>query len=39
MSSPQDKYRQAVPVVRCLPQVNTVDEIPGLTSSLVTATR
>jgi hypothetical protein len=33
-----DEYRQLVPVVRCLPQTSTVDETPGLSSSLVTAT-
>ena len=33
-----DEYRQLVPVVRCLPQASTVDETPGLSSSLVTAT-
>ena len=33
-----DEYRQAVPVVRCLPQASTLDEIHALTSSLVTAT-
>jgi hypothetical protein len=33
-----DDYRQAVPVVRRLPQASTVDEIPVLSSSLVTAT-
>jgi hypothetical protein len=33
-----DEYRQAVPVLRCLPQASTVDEIPSLTSSLVSAT-
>jgi VIT1/CCC1 family predicted Fe2+/Mn2+ transporter len=33
-----DDYRQLVPVVRCLPQASTVDETPGLSSSLVTAT-
>ena len=31
-----DQYRQLVPVVRCLPQASTVDEIPVLSSSLVT---
>ena len=31
-----DVYRQLVPVVRCLPQASTVDEIPVLSSSLVT---
>ena len=33
-----DEYRQLVPVLRCLPQASTVDETPGLSSSLVTAT-
>ena len=33
-----DQYRQLVPVLRCLPQASTVDETPGLSSSLVTAT-
>ncbi len=33
-----DEYRQLVPVVRCLPQASTLDETPGLSSSLVTAT-
>ena len=33
-----DEFRQLVPVVRCLPQVSTLDETPGLSSSLVTAT-
>jgi hypothetical protein len=33
-----DEYRQAVPVVRCLPQASTLDEIPALSSSLVTTT-
>jgi hypothetical protein len=33
-----DDYRQLVPVVRCLPQASTVDDPPGLGSSLVTAT-
>jgi hypothetical protein len=33
-----DKYRQLVPVLRCLPQASTLDETPGLSSSLVTAT-
>lgn len=31
-----DVYRQLVPVVPCLPQASTVDEIPVLSSSLVT---
>ena len=31
-----DEYRQLVPVVHCLPQASTVDEIPILSSSLVT---
>ena len=33
-----DEYRQAVPVLRCLPQASTLDETPGLSSRLVTAT-
>ncbi len=33
-----DEYRQLVPVLRCLPQASTLDETPGLSSSLVTAT-
>ena len=33
-----DEYRQAVPVIRRLPQASTLDEIPTLTTSLVTAT-
>ena len=33
-----DEYHQAAAVVRCLPQASTVDEIPALSSSLVTAT-
>jgi VIT1/CCC1 family predicted Fe2+/Mn2+ transporter len=33
-----DEYRQVVPVLRCLPQASTLDETPGLSSSLVTAT-
>jgi hypothetical protein len=33
-----DEYRQLLPVLRCLPQASTVDETPGLSSSLVTAT-
>jgi len=33
-----DEYRRLVPVVRCLPQASTVDETPGLSSRLVTAT-
>jgi len=32
----QDQYRQLVPVLPCLPQASTVDEIPLLSSSLVT---
>jgi hypothetical protein len=33
-----DQYRQLVPVLRRLPQASTLDETPGLSSSLVTAT-
>jgi hypothetical protein len=33
-----DEYRQAVPVVRCLPQAATLGEIRTLTTSPVTAT-
>ena len=33
-----DEYRQAVPVLRCLPQASTLDETPALSSRLVTAT-
>ena len=33
-----DEYRQAVPVVRCLPHSATLDEIRTLTASLVTTT-
>ena len=33
-----DEYRQAVPVIRRLPQASTLDGIPTLTTSFVTAT-
>ena len=33
-----DEYRQALPVLRCLPQASTLDETPALSSRLVTAT-
>jgi hypothetical protein len=33
-----DEYRQAVPVLGCLPPALTIDEIPGFSYSRVTAT-